>query len=191
LNAQLNGAFGFELAVQIFPDQAHILTACDTLVSNAIAAPASYTGLPCPSLVTHADGSALSERSSARAGEVVVAYAVGLGQTNPPLQTGKLVTAVARTLTIYGLDFNYRANALATKPLPNAPQPVYSGATPGYVGLYQVNFTIPPIPPETPACVDPSGLPAGQNVVLSNLTVSVGGQTSFDGIRLCVAALNQ
>jgi uncharacterized protein (TIGR03437 family) len=79
-------------------------------------------------------------------------------------------------------------NALATRPpAPGAevPQPLYAGAAPGYVGLYQINFVVPPVPRGTPLCagtVDPRA-----NVVYSNLTVSVGGRYSFDGAGICVA----
>lgn len=168
------------------PYQVHLLTACDAfMIPDAFSGPGDGTGLPCPSIVTHADGSPVTARSPTLPGEVVVAYAVGLGQTEPPLQTGKIVTAPARTLATFGLDFNYRPNALASKPLPDAPPPLYSGATPGFVGLYQINFEVPPPPPGTPPCVVPKT--PGENVVYSNLTVSVGAGSSFDGARLCVA----
>jgi uncharacterized protein (TIGR03437 family) len=113
---------------------------------------------------------------------------VGLGQTSPPLETGKIVKSPAPTVTTFTMDFNYRPNALATRPPPagaDVPQPLYAGATPGYVGLYQINFVVPPVPRGTPPCadiVDPSA-----NVVYSNLTVSVGGRYSFDGAGICVA----
>jgi hypothetical protein len=191
LGSEQNGVPDLRVDSQSFADQVHILTSCDTILSNADGAPASATGLPCPSVVAHGDGSLVSVKSPAKGGEEIVVYAVGLGQTNPPLQTGKLVTAAAPTQTTYGLDFNYHPNALGSKPLPNAPPPVYAGATPGFVGLYQINFVVPPPPPGTPACVEPQGAPGappGQNIVYSNLTVSVGGQSSFDGARICVAA---
>ncbi|MCL5745463.1 MAG: hypothetical protein M1541_16325 [Acidobacteria bacterium] len=136
-------------------------------------------------MVAHGDGSLVSAQNPAVPGEEVVAYAVGLGQTNPPLETGKLVTAPAPTQATFGLDFNYHPNALASKPLPDSPQPLFSGATPGFVGLYQINFVVPPPPPGTLPCVVPKT--PGENVVYSNLTVSVGGTSSFDAARLCVA----
>jgi hypothetical protein len=178
---------GGRVYVDTFPDQVHILTTCDAFLNPQDYTGMYYTtGLPCPSVVTHGDGSLVSFSSPAHAGEQIVAYAVGLGQTTPPLQTGRLVTASVPTRTTFGLDFNYHPNSLPSKPLPGSPPPVFSGATPGYVGLYQINFTVPPVPQGTRPCVDTTGL-FYANVVRSNLTVSVGGDYSFDGARICVA----
>jgi hypothetical protein len=171
-------------------DQVHIITACDAFMRPLTYAPIITTGLPCASIVTHADGSAVSAVNPARAGEALVIYAVGLGQTDPPSVTGKLVTEAAPAQTKFTLDFNFHPNALPSRPLPTGPRPLYAGTTPGYVGLYQVNFVVPSVPDGTPACVETSTLPAGSNVVESNLTVSVGGTYSFDGARICVAAPN-
>lgn len=169
-----------------FPDQIHIVNTSDTFWN-----PQNYgglgvsTGRPGP-VVTHADGSPVSVGAPAQPGEELVIYAVGLGQTNPPLQTGKLVTAAVPTQTTYTLDFNFRPNALGTKPPPGAPQPLFAGATPGYVGIYQINVVVPDIPPGTPPCDAPSRA-LDRNIVESNLTVSVGGDYSFDAARICVA----
>lgn len=178
----------WEVDVGISPDMVHILTTCDAfLVPQAIYS-AGTLGLPCPSVVAHADGSLVTAASPAKGGEELVAYAVGLGQTNPPLATGKLVKAAVPTQTTFGLDLNYRPNALGTKPLPSAPPPIFSGATPGYVGLYQINFVVPPIPTGTSACANTNGPYTGpSNVIESNLTVSVGSVYSFDAARICVA----
>jgi uncharacterized protein (TIGR03437 family) len=129
----------------------------------------------------------VSAKHPAQAGEEVVAYAVGLGQTNPPLTTGKVVTAAVPTQTTFALDFNYRPNALATKAAPGFQAPVFAGATPGYVGLYQINFVVPPVPSGTPPCVEPPTIIQARQAVQSNLTVSIGGQFSFDAARICVA----
>jgi hypothetical protein len=55
---------------------------------------------------------------------------------------------MATAAETFNLDFNYSANALATKPGQASPDrilihPLYAGLAPGYVGLYQVNFTVP------------------------------------------------
>jgi uncharacterized protein (TIGR03437 family) len=182
----LNLAAG-QINVLPFSDQVHILTGCESFISTLPVAITTATGLPCPSIVTHADGSAVSVTSPAKAGEELVAYAVGLGQTNPASVTGQLVTKSAPTQTTFTLDYNFHPNALPSRPLPTGPQPIFAGTTPGYVGLYQVNFVVPPVPAGTPPCVDASTLQPPYNVVQSNLTVSVGGQFSFDGARICVA----
>ncbi len=174
-------------SVLVLSDQIHIITNCDAFMVNVAYAPPNATGLPCPQIIAHADGSLVSATNPAKAGEEIVAYTVGLGQTNPPSVTGQIVTKSAPTLTTFTLDYNYHPNALASRPLPNGPTPIFAGTTPGYVGLYQVNFVVPPVPAGTPPCVDTRSLPAGSNVVQSNLTVSVGGQFSFDGARICVA----
>lgn len=155
-------------------------------MTNATSAPLPV-GLPCPQFIAHADGSLVSVSSPAQAGETLAAYAVGLGQTNPASVTGQIVAKSAPTITTYTLDYNYHPNALPSRPLPTGPQPNFAGTTPGYVGLYQVNFVVPPVPAGTPPCVDTSKLQPPYNVVQSNLTVSIGGQFSFDGARICVA----
>jgi len=201
----------FSIDVFVLSDKIHMLKALDAVlpitagglsghcysyVKNDVAAPLNRTGLPCPPMVTHADGSLVTARNPAKPGEELVAYAVGLGQTSPPLETGRIVTAPARTLTAFTMDFNYRPNALPTRPPPMTadgdgavvPQPLYAGATPGYVGLYQINFVVPPVPPGTPPCAEIVGPQAPTaNMVYSNLTVSVGGRYSFDGAGICVA----
>ena len=84
-----DGVGGRRMVALTLPDQVHILTTCDTFVNSiATGTISSTTGLPCPSVVTHPDGSPVTADSPAEPGEEVVAYAVGLGQTNPPLQTG-------------------------------------------------------------------------------------------------------
>ncbi|HMV50911.1 MAG TPA: hypothetical protein PKD31_24430, partial [Blastocatellia bacterium] len=54
------------------------------------------------------------------------------------------------------LDFNFRPNSLAAKPPPESregvPKPVYTGSLEGAVGLYEVRFTVPAVPPGTPPC---------------------------------------
>ena len=173
---------------QALADQVHIVTNCDISFDQP---PGAHTS-PCAPMITHADGTAVSSLIPALAGEELVAYATGLGQTNPPLTTGQPASASSPTVATFNLDFNYRANALATNPGAvgaTVATPLYAGATKGYVGLYQINFIVPPPPKGLQPCVDFAAHPATAtvgNAVLSNLTVSVGSMFSFDGAGICV-----
>jgi uncharacterized protein (TIGR03437 family) len=171
---------------QALSDQVHIITSCDVLFNSAPIA--QNPGTPCAPMITHADGTSVSSFTPAVAGEELVAYATGLGQTNPALTTGQPATSSSSTVATFNLDFNYRPNALATRPSPSGPVPLFAGATQGYVGLYQVNFIVPPPPAGLQPCVDFGVSPdtaAGGNIQ-SNMTVSIGSIFSFDGAGICV-----
>ena len=69
--------------------------------------------------------------SPARAGEVILLYASGLGVVNPALQTGALAASASVvgnvTVTIGG----------------QAATVQYAGTAPGFAGLYQLNVVVP------------------------------------------------
>jgi uncharacterized protein (TIGR03437 family) len=169
--------------VQALPNHVHILTSCDQLAGT----------LPCTALITHADGTPVSAFLPAMAGEELIAYATGLGQTNPPITTGQPAVQSSPTVAAFNLDLNYRANALATQPgavgAAVAAPPLFAGATKGFTGLYQINFIVPAPPAGVQPCVDfavaPAAVTAGYPVQ-SNLTVSIGSNVSFDGAGICV-----
>jgi hypothetical protein len=184
----VNGVAGAAVNLEPVADRIHFLTACDTVVpsGNGIA---PLNGLSCQPLVMHADGSPVTQASPAQGTEELVAYAVGLGLTNPAVPTGQASATAIPTYEDFLLDFNFRPNALATQPIlpaflaatglaTNLNTPLFSGLVPGYVGLYQINFIVPP---------PPAGIEACSGAVQSNLTVSLGGQSSFDGAGICIA----
>jgi len=181
LSVTVNGVAGPPISLSPVADHIHILTACDTVVPSGSGS--SPNGLPCAPLVTHANGSMVTPENPAQGGEELVAYAVGLGLTTPAVPTGQAAAAATPTYETFLLDYNFQPNALPAQPiqsfiLPVGLAPSYSGLAPGYVGLYQVNFSVP----QPPASVLPCA-----SKVQSNLTVSVGGQYSFDGAGICVA----
>jgi hypothetical protein len=203
ITVNVHGVASPAIGVQPLADQVHFFTQCDIIVPGSVAG-FSNGGLPCAPVVTHADGTPVNASKPAKSGEELVAYATGLGETVPAVINGKPVIAALPTRTVFSIDFNYRPNALATKPGPlllGIPSPVapaggpavafgtspsFTGATAGFVGLYQINFIVPPAPAGLPPCADPATVIAFANVVQSNLTVSVGSNFSFDGAGICV-----
>jgi uncharacterized protein (TIGR03437 family) len=165
-------------------DAIHVVTSCDSILGAA-----PVPDQICTPMVTHADGSQVSVNSPASAGETVVIYAVGLGVTQPSVPTGHASPSPAAmpnnsNLTI---GFNYSPDALPTIPNPlqtstspaqgPGPQP-FAWLTPGLVGLYQLNITIP---------APPAGLLPCLNRIYSNLTINIEGAASLDGAQICVS----
>jgi uncharacterized protein (TIGR03437 family) len=192
LTISQNGQAVTSIELTPLADEVHILTSCDVVLGPPTPPQPNLTGLPCAPLVTHVDGSLVSQLSPANPGEALTAWGFGLGQTAVAAITGQPAISSPTAQTFY-LDFNYSVNALATKPYAGDPDrapasAMYSGVVGGYVGLYQVNFTVPAGPANGIAQCDPAGTiePRGFSVQ-SNLTVSIGGQFSFDGAGICVA----
>jgi uncharacterized protein (TIGR03437 family) len=85
-------------------------------------------------VVKNVDFSLITASNPAKAGEVIVIYSTGLGQTTPALQTGSLQGSSSGfnntgpvSVTIGGKDAAF----------------VYSIAAPGFAGLYQTAVTVP------------------------------------------------
>jgi uncharacterized protein (TIGR03437 family) len=177
-----NGAAGNWTILSPAPDQVHILTDCDTVIGGS----GPSTGR-CPWEVTHANGTLVSSASPASPGEALVVYAVGLGATNPAVNTGQPATKPTPTVGRFLLSFDFRVNALPSafsfSEIVSSATPLYTGLTPGYAGLYQINFVVPDLAPGLPPC----GSGQGSSFVNTNLTVTVIGQTSFDSAAICVS----
>jgi uncharacterized protein (TIGR03437 family) len=102
-------------------------------VKVAATAPAIFVSNGAGVVVKNSDFSLVGADNPARAGDVIVIYATGLGQTTPGLTTGLLADSKTTANT---------APVAATIGGQNA-EVVYSIAAPGYVGLYQVAVKVP------------------------------------------------
>jgi uncharacterized protein (TIGR03437 family) len=64
-----------------------------------------------------------------------VLYAGGLGRTNPPQSAGALASSAAQVARKSELRLLFGGEPV--------PEVFYAGVTPGFAGLYQVNFRVP------------------------------------------------
>jgi uncharacterized protein (TIGR03437 family) len=193
LSVNDNGTESAHFPIAPLVDNIHVLTTCDLLDTREL------IPSPCSGIVTHADGTMVLGGSPAKPGETVVLYAYGLGQTTPPVKTGD-ATPIPAPVLLNGpnvtVQFDFRPNAGPSIPyfalkgpdLVFSPTPLFVGLTPGQVGLYQINVRIPNTVPPVPAC---TGVLSCIGSLLacdiqSNLTIDIGGITSFDGAAICV-----
>ena len=85
-------------------------------------------------VVTHADGNVVTTQNPARPGETVVIYGTGFGPVDAPQATG--LAAPSNKLT--------RTRRLPQVTVAGQQATVsFSGLTPGFVGLYQINAKLP------------------------------------------------
>jgi len=108
---------------------------------------------------------AVNAATPAQPGDLIVLYATGLGPTSPLPLTGEIPeyggVISASTLKVFQVLLN--GTAIDPKTLD------YAGLTPGFAGLYQVNFYLP------------GGCPPNPQIQLS-----AGTQISIAGIQLAV-----
>lgn len=141
-------------------------------------------GAACLPALFHGDGTVVSERAPAKAGETLIVYAYGLGLTAPEVPTGEraptapLAVSIGATYNFLYLDYRPDsrsrqnpppASQLEFYPHLKAVEPTFVGLSPGSIGLYQINFQLPPAPVKIPECLP------------TNVTIGLG-----DGISFCM-----
>ncbi len=105
-------------------------------------------------VVVNADGSPVTAEQPAERGKALVVYATGLGPVTGRAATGQAAptSPLAATLETPAVTMG---DAVA--------EVLFSGLTPGFVGLYQVNLRVPP------------SAPTGSR---TSLTLQIGGKTA-------------
>jgi uncharacterized protein (TIGR03437 family) len=173
-----NGSIAASVDVLPFVDQVHVVRTCDEMLETRT--------FSCVPIVTHSDGSLVSDSNPAKAGEVLVMYAVGLGYTSSIVPNGEAPGSPVSTSVTFGVSYDARPNAGASRPPSkgegNVMRPRFVGLIPGFVGIYQINVKVPALPSDAQAC-DPSPL---SRYILSNLTINIFGPASVDGVGICV-----
>jgi len=104
-------------------------------------------------VIVNQDGSTMGPSNPAPRGSTVVMYVTGLGPKSPALETGQ----------IGPVPLAYTTNAVVVTINKVSAPVLFSGAAPGFIGLDQVNFTIP------------AGAPVGS---ADSLSVTVNGVAS-------------
>jgi len=167
------------IILQPVSDSVHVLNTCDTTqiyISAAVSVPQDV----CFPVVLDR-GKLVSLYNLAQGGDEAAMWLYGLGSITKP--SGPCCSSpdqLSKPINQFQLNFDFRPNAPASPAVAGfgvTASPLfaaYAGA-----GTYQINFTVPPIPPGTPAC--------DGTVVRSNLTVTVSGPNSFDAAMVCVS----
>ncbi|HLK63298.1 MAG TPA: IPT/TIG domain-containing protein [Bryobacteraceae bacterium] len=136
-------------------------TGAEVTITVVDAAPALFAMSGGYAIATHADNTLVTADSPARAGEIIVIYATGLGKTAPNTATGEIPWYPAQISALSSLQVSL-GGAVVDPGLVK-----YAGLTPQSAGLYQINLAIPGNPGTDP-----------------ELRVTVAGQTSSAGLKL-------
>lgn len=113
-------------------------------------------------VIVNVNGQIVDAGNRAKAGDIVVVYCSGLGQVNPAVTAGSAPTGLSQT--VYPVHFQV-GGAEATI--------LYSGLTPGFAQLYQVNATVP------------AGVHG--DAVTAELLVDLGSSTARSGSAITMA----
>lgn len=155
-----NGQTKGQSRVFVVEDQIEILTECRY---GSI-----LPGYDCTPQLYHADNQRVTMSNPARAGEELILYAYGLGQPDNPVPSGAATpSAGARISRPFRLLFTGAAVGSSA--------PRYVGLTGGELGLYQINFSVPAMPADTPACTADNPF----NVTMYVRGTSSQGQAAF------------
>jgi len=138
------------IPTSLVPGPATIRLVVDGLAGPAIAisledaAPGFFQSDATTVLGVHLDGSTITTASPAKAGEIVVLFATGLGPTNPAAIPNQIPQAAASITPMS--SFSLLINGAAVNPQ----QILYAGVVPTFAGLFQINVQLPGNTPANP-----------------------------------------
>ena len=103
----------------------------------AATAPAFFQSDQANAVATRADGTVVTPANPAKAGEVVVLYATGLGRTTPDSGYGEIANTAAPIRQLADLKITLAGTIVDPRRI------LYAGVSPGFGGLYQINLKLP------------------------------------------------
>jgi uncharacterized protein (TIGR03437 family) len=168
LEISYNNTLADSLFLNPLPDRIHVLNSCDVA--------ANLPPGTCLPLVTHSDGSLVSRDNPAQTGEALTMALVGLGWAVDSVTTGAATPSPGPLVNGVLIIFDTGTNASPEKPGAGSAA-ANAQMLAGSVGFYEATFTVPSLDSGTPNC---------SSTIRSNLTVSLGRATSFDGAGICV-----
>ncbi|MGH9558659.1 MAG: hypothetical protein ACRD30_05415 [Bryobacteraceae bacterium] len=113
-------------------------------ITLANTAPALFQSDTTTVLAMHGDWTQVTSDSPARIGEEIVLYATGMGPTVP----AAIPNQIPQTAALLDASNGFQ---ILLNGVPVDPRLVeYAGAAPGFAGLFQINFTVPPGMPPNP-----------------------------------------
>jgi uncharacterized protein (TIGR03437 family) len=166
-----------QVPFEVAPGSQPVLVTSETSTSTSFsvtvteAAPALFSDAMGGIVLKAADFSRVNATNPARAGEILVVYSTGLGQTNPSIGTGRLVPSgsLANSLPVTARIGGQNAEVIS------------SVAAPGFAGLYQTAVRVP-------AGVTGAAIPltlnvgnassAPVNIMIAGATGSIGAASS-------------
>ena len=165
ISIKQGGRPGTWVDIRVLPTQAHFGIQCE----GHLTAPSVPCGAP---LITHADGTIVNWRKPASPGEVVSAYMLGLGKLSPQQPAAGVPAPVSPLVSFpgpldqfslyYAFRPSYYGRPFSPAEGENASGRVvvsFAGLSPGSIGLYQVNFTVPTPPDSLQPCPDTNASP--------------------------------
>jgi uncharacterized protein (TIGR03437 family) len=126
----VNNALTLPITLDIVPFEPGVLSAFDGPTP-----PSTQNGAHI--VAQHLNGSSVTSANPAKPGEYLVMYLAGLGGTNPSVPSGHPAPAAPATLASVTVTPVVTVDGLTSKV-------VFAGLAPHFVGLYQVDFQVPP-----------------------------------------------